>query len=165
MIFQEWSGEIVWKTHRQIIFSVVTRLKGAFSLTNLYFWDSVACSQRQFCIQLPCTSFYVGNDCNCPLFIKSEAEVMGGKWLGPLFYENNKVSKMGGSFFFFFPYSSHPALFAKKSTGDSANPQNLHFTLARKHQQQSPAAQLLPRRGHVSQWGGSHWLLFDEVWC
>lgn len=108
----------------------MTRLKGAFSLANLYFWDSAAsgvCSQRQFCIQLPCTSFYVGNDCNCPLFIKSEAEVMGGKWLGPLLYENNKVSKMGGSLLVFFLVAPIQCCLPKRVPGTVLIPKT--FTL------------------------------------
>lgn len=65
-----------------IYFSFVTRTKGVFSLKNLYGRDSAAsgiCIQRQQCIELSCMSLYVVNDHNCPLFIKSKAEVKGGK--------------------------------------------------------------------------------------
>lgn len=87
-----------FKIAHVIYFSFVTRTKGVLSIKKLYGWDSAAsgiCIQRQHCIKLSCVSFYLVNDCNCLLFIKSKAE--GRKMMLPVVLWESPSLLTGGS--------------------------------------------------------------------
>lgn len=76
------------------LFVLCDKDKGSLHLKNRCGWDSRASdvSIQSTVLNFLVYLFFVLNDHNGPLFMKSKAEIKGGKWSYVLFYENHQVS-------------------------------------------------------------------------